>query len=44
MSMRNLSLFEAERLTLDDAIQLTLQSLFAYIALYERIAVAFSGA
>ncbi len=43
MSMRNLSLFEAERLTLDDAIDLARQSLLAYIATYERIAVAFSG-
>lgn len=43
MSMRNLSLFEDERLTLDDAIDLTRQSLLAYITTYQRIAVAFSG-
>lgn len=41
--MRNLSLFEDERLTLDDAIDLTRQSLLAYITTYQRIAVAFSG-
>jgi DNA sulfur modification protein DndC len=41
--MRTRSFFEDQRLTLDHAIELTRQSLLAYIAPYERIAIAFSG-
>lgn len=43
MSMRNLSLFEAERLTIDDAIDLTRQSLLAYGARYRHWCIAYSG-
>jgi DNA sulfur modification protein DndC len=41
--MRNLSLFEADRLTLDDAIELSVASLNAYSARYAHWAVAYSG-
>lgn len=43
MSMRNLSLFESERLTLNDAIDLTRQSLLAYADRYRHWAIAYSG-
>ena len=43
MSIRNISLFEDERLTLDDSIDLAHQSMLTYLGPYERIAVAFSG-
>lgn len=41
--MKTLSLFEDQRLTLDDAIELARNSLLAYLGQYQRIAVAFSG-
>ena len=41
--MNQISLFENERLTLRDSIDMARQSLLAYLAPYERIAVAFSG-
>ncbi len=41
--MRNLSLFESERLSLDSSIELTVESLQAYGALYKHWAIAFSG-
>ena len=40
---RNLSLFEGERLSLDRAIELSIESLQAYGSLYKHWAVAFSG-
>lgn len=43
MPTRNLSLFEAERLTLADSIDLTVASLTEYGAAYRHWAVAFSG-
>jgi DNA sulfur modification protein DndC len=43
MTRRNLSLFESERLTMQDAIDLTRQSLIAYGATYRHWAIAFSG-
>jgi DNA sulfur modification protein DndC len=39
----NLSLWDDQRLTLADSIELALRSLLAYLGLYQRIAVAFSG-
>ena len=41
--MRNLSLFETERLSLERSIELTINSLTAYGALYKHWAIAFSG-
>ena len=41
--MRNLSLFEAERLTLDDAIDLSVASLNAYGERYPHWAIGYSG-
>lgn len=41
--MRNLSLFESERATLQDAIELTAASLNAYAPRYRHWAVAYSG-
>ncbi|EKV02162.1 PAPS reductase/FAD synthetase family protein [Leptolyngbya sp. PCC 7375] len=41
--MRNLSLFETERLSLERSIELTIDSLTAYGALYKHWAIAFSG-
>ena len=41
--MRNLSLFEAERLTLDDAIDLSVASLNAYGECYPHWAIGYSG-
>jgi DNA sulfur modification protein DndC len=43
MSTRTISMFESERLTLDDAIGLTRQSLVAYAERYRHWALAFSG-
>lgn len=40
---RPLSLFESERLTLPDSIELTAESLRAYGSTYRHWAVAFSG-
>lgn len=41
--MRNLSFFDSERLTLDDAIELTEQSLVAHGSAYQHWAIAYSG-
>jgi DNA sulfur modification protein DndC len=41
--MRNLSFFDDERLTLQDSIDLTRQSLLAHAASYRHWAIAFSG-
>lgn len=41
--MRNLSLFESDRLTLDDALDLTAQSLVGYAERYPHWAIAYSG-
>lgn len=41
--MRNLSLFETERLSLERSIELTIDSLNSYGALYKHWAIAFSG-
>ena len=43
LRMRNLSLFEAERLTLDDAIDLSVASLNAYGERYPHWAIGYSG-
>lgn len=43
MSRQQLSLFEGQRLTLDEAIELTAQSLTAYAATYRHWAIAYSG-
>lgn len=43
MTTRNLSFFEGERLTLDDAMDLTAQSLMAYAGDYRHWAIAYSG-
>lgn len=40
---RPISLFENERLTINEAIQLTIQSLTYYLARYPLVSVAFSG-
>ena len=41
--MRTLSLFEADRLTLDDSLAMTADSLNAYGSAYDHWAVAYSG-
>lgn len=41
--MRNLSLFEDQRLTLDRAIDLAAENLNAYLPHYRKVAIAFSG-
>jgi DNA sulfur modification protein DndC len=41
--MRNLSLFEAERLTLDDAIEMSVASLQEYGRRYDHWAIGYSG-
>jgi DNA sulfur modification protein DndC len=41
--MRNLSLFEADRLTLDDSLAMTADSLNAYGGAYKHWALAYSG-
>jgi DNA sulfur modification protein DndC len=41
--MQTISLFEQDRLTLDKSIQLSLDSLHQYGALYKHWAIAFSG-
>lgn len=43
MSIRTLSFFEADRLTLDDALDLTASSLAAYADGYRHWAIAYSG-
>lgn len=43
MSTRNLSLFEGERMSLQDSIDLTIQSLRAYALEYRHWAIAYSG-
>ena len=43
MTRRNLSFFEADRLTLQDALELTAQSLSVYAENYRHWAIAFSG-
>lgn len=41
--MRNLSLFEADRLTMDDSLAMTADSLNAYGGAYDHWAIAYSG-
>ena len=41
--MKQISMFEDQRLTLEDSIDLTRQSLIAYAAQYRHWAIAYSG-
>lgn len=41
--MRNISLWEAERLTMETSVELTIESLSAYGSLYRHWAIAYSG-
>ena len=43
MSRHQLTMFDGQRLTLEDSIELTAQSLSAYALDYRHWAVAFSG-
>ena len=43
MTMKNISLFEADRMTMNDSIELTAASLNAYAEKYQHWAIAFSG-